>query len=395
MNKIFVTSYPYVYERYFRVWDYFPEKEKLVFVLPEAWEAKKGKIKVAPPQRSDLKIHAVKSVFTHSHYPFIRGLLKGWMPSFSSIIKKEAAPGDIIYTAIEPNLLTTLWNSRLAKKRGLKHVFFTWQNIPYKTRLRGAKLRWTEKVIRETIANSVGAICGNRKAAEILREYASAEFKILVAPLSGVDMERFRPRLPSDFREKYSLKEKVVLTFAGVFDERKGLPILLSAFLKAWQVNPALRLVLVGLGPLDSFVRGFIKEKNLEAAVTVIPWLSNEELPGVLANSDIFVYPSQPYGGWEEQFGYSMAEASACGLPVIATRTGSIEEIVLDQKSGWLIEPGTVEPLTEAILKLAEDRHLRGNLGQMGRLHIESNFSHSVIAEKFYHFFNNLFNYGQ
>ena len=123
-RRIFITSYPYVYERYFRVFDFFPKKECLTFILPKGWEAKGGAIKVGTPQMNDIKIISSRAYFTHSHYPILRGLLKGWMPGAKKIIRQNVKLGDILYTAIEPNLLTTYFNSRLAKKLGLKQINF-------------------------------------------------------------------------------------------------------------------------------------------------------------------------------------------------------------------------------------------------------------------------------
>lgn len=388
--RIFITSYPYVYERYFRVFDYFPKKEELFFILPRTWEAKGGKIKVEVPIRQDIKIVATKAFFYHSHYPVIKGLLKGWMPGAKAILNREAESGDILYTAIEPNLLTTMINAIWAKKHGVKHIFFTWQNIPYNKRLRGVKLWLTEQVIKTTIKNSSGAICGNTKAAEIIRSYTNSDFKILIAPISGVDIERFKPGLSSDFRKKHNLNGKIVLTFAGVFDQRKGISTLLKAFLAAHKENPTLHLVMVGTGPLQDFIEQFKHANRLAGFMTVLNWLSNEELPGVLCTSDIFVHPSEPYGGWEEQFGYSMAEAAASGLPVISTDTGSINEVVIDKKTGILIGPKQTEQLSRAILDLVANPVLRKQMGENGRKHIEGNYSHRIVATKFSDFFHAL-----
>lgn len=390
MRKIFITSYPYVYERYFRVFDYFPKKEELFFIIPKAWEAKGGKIKVEVPVRQDIEIASTKAFFSHSHYPIIRGLLKGWMPEAKKIIRQNAKLGDVLYTAIEPNLLTTYFNARLAKKLGLKHVFFTWQNVPYQDRLGGLKLKITEYIIRNTIKNSSGAICGNHKAAEILKKYARPDFKILVAPISGVDTDRFLPNLVSDFRQRRGLEEKIILTFSGVFDERKGIDTLLEAFRLSLNKNQNLHLVMIGVGPLRSNIETFVSKFNFQNNLTLIDWLPNEELPAVLAGSDIFVHPSEPSGGWEEQFGYSMAEASASGLPVISTDTGSISEIVIDKKTGILVVPKQFEQLSHAILDLARDSALRKQMGENGRRYIEDNYSHRIIAKKFYDLFNSL-----
>ncbi len=376
---IFITSYPYVYERYFRVFDYFPDKKNLTFILPDNWTAKDGAIVASLPSRSDIAIKGVRSYFSHSHYPLIRGLLKGWMPSAKNFIKEHAREGDIVYTAIEPNLLTTWANARHASRKNLKHVFFTWQNVPYRKRLRGLKKMFTEYVVRDTIANSAGAICGNNMAAEIMRTYAPSSFPILVAPISGVDTDRFQPETESSFRKKYGLEDKIMVLFAGVFDERKGIKYILEGFEEAVKILPSLHLVMIGVGPLTP---------KSSSRITVLPWMANTELPGIFAIADIFLHPSQPVGGWEEQFGYSMAEASASGVPVIATTIGSIPEIVINNVTGVLIKPGESVGISEALVALGNNPDRRKQLGNAGRQHIVKNFSHSVIAKKYFDFFN-------
>lgn len=388
MPKIFITSYPYVYERYFRVFDYFQNKENLVFILPKKWKTRAGFIK--PPERENIEIMKTRAFFYGSKTPIVRGLLKGWMPATNKMLKKYAKPGDVLYTAIEPNLLTTCMNARIAKKLGLKHIFFTWQNVPYRQRLSGMKLKITEWLIRRNVALSAGAICGNTKAAEILREYTPTDFKILTVPISGVDTERFRPDIKSDFREKYNLQNKTVLLFAGVFDERKGIDAILNAFSKVVPQMPPLHLVMVGMGPLKNWAEDFIKKAGLNKNITLINWLSNDDLPGYFANSDIFIHPSMPRGGWEEQFGYSIAEASVSGLPVISTDTGSIGEIILNGKTGVLIRPGDLKLLTDAITELATDKIKSRKMGLAGREHILSRYSHCVIADRMEIFLNNI-----
>lgn len=388
MHKIFITSYPYVYERYFKVFDYFKNKADLFFILPKKWKTRVGFI--SAPKREDIKIFPTRAYFYGSGYPLIRGLLKGWMPATSRLLKKYARPGDVLYTAIEPNLLTTYLNGRLAKRLGLKHVFFTWQNVPYRQRLSGIKLKVTEWLIKRNIAMSAGAICGNAKAAAILREYVPADFKILTVPISGVDTEKFRPGIESDFREKFNLKNKTILLFAGVFDERKGIDFILNAFLKVVIKMPESHLVMIGTGPLRNWAGDFVTKGGLSQNVTFIDWLPNDKLPGYFANADIFIHPSMPRGGWEEQFGYSIAEASSSGLPVISTRIGSISEVVIHGKTGILIRPGDSIELEHAILQLGSDRTLRRSLGDGGREYVISAFSHNIVADKIENFLGSI-----
>lgn len=387
---IFVTSYPYIGPRHIRVFDYFKKKSDLVFILPKIWKMKDGKVVMKPIQKAGLRIISIPVYFFHSKHFIVRGLLKGWMPSTGRIIKKMSHHGDILYTAIEPNLLVTYFNAKIAQKFGLKHAFFTWQNIPYEQRLSGWKLKLTKWLIRKNISLSSGAICGNIKAYNILKPYLPANFKVQTAPISGVDTEQFRPDIPSNFRQEHNLNEKIILTFVGALDKRKGIANLLNSFVAALKIEPRLYLVMIGAGPLEDFIKEFISQNSLEDKVLRFPWLDNEKLPEILVNSDMFVYPSRPYGGWEEQFGYSIAEAASCGLPVISTYCGSIPDLIITGETGFLIQPDNQNELVEKILILAKDQTTMKRMGESGRQFIIENFSHEIVAQKMENFLRSL-----
>ncbi len=390
MRKIILTSYPYAYERYFRVFDFFKHKERLLGILPRIWKAKKGAIVVKCPTRTDIEIIPSRAFFTHSQYPVIRGLLKGWMPAIGGIIRSRAKLGDVLYTAIEPNLLTTYFNAKRAKRRGLKHVFFTWQNIPYEGRLRGLKGAITRRIVMGSIRNSAGAIAGNTAAERILRDLAGPAFPILQVPISGVDVERFNTSPSASFRSQYHLEGKIVFLFAGVFDERKGLYTLINAFKQLTSKNSDCALVLIGTGRLQDQIHDYVQKTGLVDDITIIPWLDNKELPGIFAACDVFVYPSEPFGEWQEQFGFSIAEASAAGVPVISTVSGSIPEVVSDGVTGLLVPPHSVGQLAQAMERLANESATRRAFGAAGRQFITERFSHAIVASKMEAFFDAL-----
>lgn len=387
---IFITSYPYIGPRHIRVFDFFKKKDDIVFILPKIWKMKNGKVIMKAESRPDLKIIPARTFFFHSHYPVVRGHLKGWTPAQGRIIRKMAKPGDILFTVSEPNLLMTYLSGRLAKKLGLRHVFFTWQNVPYKGRMSGLKLKLTEKLIRKNISLSSGGICGNTKAFDVLAPFIPDNFKTVIAPISGLDIDSFRPGINSDFRAKNQLEDKIVLTFIGALDKRKGITALLNSFIAALSKEPRLRLVMIGAGPLEDFIKNFISEHKIENKIIRMPWQENERLPEILCGSDIFIYPSRPFGGWEEQFGYSVAEASACGLPVISTNSGAIPDKVINGVTGFLVDPDNNKELVESILKLALDQDLRKKMGEAGRQFIVDNFSHKIIAEKIENFLRHI-----
>lgn len=386
MPKIFITSYPYINERYFRVFDYFENKNNLVFILPKKWKTRAGF--VLPPERPDIKIIPAKAFFYGSHYPVVKGLLKGWMPATGRILRKYAKPGDVLFTATEPNLLTTFMNGRLAKKLNMAHFFHTWQNIPYRLRLRGAKLKATEWLIRKNIELSVGIICGTNKALEVTKPYLDSRIKVAVIPQAGVDINVFKPSSSSDFRRRHNLENKILFVFAAVFDERKGVFTTIEAFNKVLKSLPSAHLVMIGIGKLWDRAQEIVEGLGIKNHVTFIKWMPNDELASVFTTADVLVHPSEPYRDWEEQYGWTMLQASSSGLPVIATDIGSISESILDEKTGILIKPKNPDALAQAMIYLAQHPEIRKQMGAAGRQHILNRFSHQSVAGRMESFLN-------
>jgi glycosyltransferase involved in cell wall biosynthesis len=83
-----------------------------------------------------------------------------------------------------------------------------------------------------------------------------------------------------------------------------------------------------------------------------------------------------------EQFGYVLIEAMACGKPVVASRCGAIPEIVIDNETGFLVEPGNINELTEKISLLISDNKLRETMGYKGRIRVERYFSYEAVIPK-------------
>ena len=372
------------------MFDFFENKDSLVFIMPKVWKAKGGKIKVIPPEKSEFKIIKTWTPFYHSHYPVIRGMLKGWMPFAGRILRKYARKGDVLLSSGEPNLLGTYLYSRLAKKIGLKHVFLTFQNINYEKRLSGAKLKITNWLLRQNIKLSAGALCGTQQTYEVLKPYLNDKIKVAVIPQTGVDVDLFKPGVESDFRRRFNLENKLIFLFAAVFDERKGVFTTINAFSETLKELPDARLVMIGIGKLWSQAKDLVSHLRITDQVTFIEWLPNHELAGIFSSVDVLVHPSEPYKGWEEQMGSTLLQASSSGLPVIATNIGGIPESIINQKTGILINPKNTEALREAMVYLARHPEVRAEFGRQGREHILCNFSHKVVAERLERFLNSL-----
>ena len=185
----------------------------------------------------------------------------------------------------------------------------------------------------------------------------------------GIDTDRFHPasRRPAT----------PVVGFVGQLIERKGIRDLM----KAWTMidgedrpdRPVLRLA--GEGPL--------RQEILNWRDTLAR-PSDVELPGFVENVETFhqglsmlLMPSLAEG-----FGLAAAEASACGIPIIATATSSLPEIVAHEKTGLLVPPRDPVTLAGAVRTLLDDPDLGQRLGLNGRTKIVTEFSRDRTLER-------------
>jgi len=388
--KILIAGYPYIRENYLNTFKFYPEKDKVFFLLPKIWKVKKGKVIFKPPEEPN--IFKTPAFFHHSFYPIIGGLLKGWMPAIPLFLLKNRKRFDLVYNCSEPVLLTTLYNSLWIKLFGFKNIIFSWENIPYNQKFKGISRLIKEMILKLNILFCDGIICGNKKGFEILRKIVKKPMSII--SMSGVDTNFFAPpdKNGKDRRFKdINLNGKIVFTFAGAVDYRKGIHLILESLKGVLTELPNSFFVIAGSGEYEKEIDGLTERLGLKNYVLRVPWLNRSELKELLSVSDVFLYPSLPFKGWEEQFGYSMAEASLMELPVVSSRSGSINEIVIDDKTGILIESGDTNELKEAMIRLGKDGSLRDSLGKAGREYIAGNFSYKIVAQKFYDFFHNFF----
>lgn len=210
---------------------------------------------------------------------------------------------------------------------------------------------------------------------------------------NGVDAGAFSP--PWDhpaprekLRRQYQLADEPTVLFVGKLRESKGVHLLLAAMEQVWLRFPQAVLVLVGG---TEFGRGrtdretpFLQElrRRVETArgrVVLTGFIPPAQIPEAYLLGDIFAGPSQI----EEGLGLVFLEASAAGLPIIATRRGGIPEIVQENLNGLLLQQyDDPQELAAQIVHLLEDRDLRLRLGQQGRAWVQDHFSWEKIAQR-------------
>jgi glycosyltransferase involved in cell wall biosynthesis len=196
------------------------------------------------------------------------------------------------------------------------------------------------------------------------------EEKSVIIPGSGVDLNRFVPR------EEPSGIPVVMMATRMLWDKGVGDLIKVAESLKI--DGPDVRVVLVGQP--DSGNPSSIPEKTLikwhEAGV--IEWLGHQDnMPDLFAQAHIVVLPS-----YSEGIPKSLIEAAAMKKPIISTDLPGCREIVQHGRSGFLVIPGDLKALKEAITRLVQDKSLREEMGSVGRQIALERFNDRMINDQ-------------
>jgi colanic acid/amylovoran biosynthesis glycosyltransferase len=148
---------------------------------------------------------------------------------------------------------------------------------------------------------------------------------------------------------------------------KKGFANLIRACARRVEHGTSFRCEIFGEGPLENQLRAQIEESGLKELVQLPGAKPQHELRGRLAGASVFVLPSVPEAqGGMDNLPTVIMEAMATGLPVISTTIGGIPEMVVDNETGFLVEPHDIVALAGAIEKVTNDRSLGQRLGRAG-----------------------------
>jgi glycosyltransferase involved in cell wall biosynthesis len=192
----------------------------------------------------------------------------------------------------------------------------------------------------------------------------------------GVDTEIFKPREGKDsLREEMGIRENdIVVLYVGRLDLVKGVNYLLKAAKEIIPHYKNVKFLVVGDGSLRREYEGFAKSFSDNIIFT---GFFRGDIATLMNISDLFVLPSLSEGSPSV-----IMEASASGLPVIATEVGEIPEMILDGKTGILIKPKDMDGLVNALKKLIANPPLAKEIGKAGRKRMEEKYSWETICKR-------------
>jgi glycosyltransferase involved in cell wall biosynthesis len=230
-----------------------------------------------------------------------------------------------------------------------------------------------ERFVKRRIVGCGRLVCATSDyLASETRRYARPGQRIETLPW-GVDMQEFTPGAVGPKRHT------VVVGFAKRLHTLAGPDVLIRAYHQALQNKaPVGVLRIAGTGPMEPELRILATTLGIADRIEWVGWLdTNDKLCEFYRSLDIFVMPSR-----RESFGVAAVEASACGVPVIASRFGGIPEIVEDGSTGLLVAPDDVEWFGRAIGELASDPARRRTMGAAARRRMLEKFDWTITVSR-------------
>jgi colanic acid/amylovoran biosynthesis glycosyltransferase len=203
------------------------------------------------------------------------------------------------------------------------------------------------------------------------------EDRIVKLPM-GIDLSRFR------FTERIKNHdgELRLLTVARLV-EVKGIEHAIRAVASLKEKYSRIHYQIVGDGPLRAELEGLASRRGLANNVEFLGALPQEKVIELYRDAQIFLLPSiVTESGEEEGQSLVLAEAQASGLPVIGSRIGGIPESIREGKSGLLVPPQDPSALARAIEQLAEHPQAWGQMGRVGRAHVEDCFDLEKLNDR-------------
>jgi sugar transferase (PEP-CTERM/EpsH1 system associated) len=200
---------------------------------------------------------------------------------------------------------------------------------------------------------------------------------------NGVDGVRFSPPrhgravLPAD---GFAPNDAIVIGSVGRMEAIKDQITLVKAFIELCEMLPddarRLRLALIGEGSLLEPARTLLRKAGRESQA----WLPGRrhDVAELLRGFDMFVLPSI-----NEGISNTIIEAMATALPVVATRVGGNNELVMEGETGMLVPPQQPQAMARALCRYAVSPHLRAEHGNKGRRRVESQFTLRKMVENY------------
>jgi len=245
-------------------------------------------------------------------------------------------------------------------------------------RTRNFKRKFANLLLFRNITRIIAV--ANSVKEDVLRSNWSLSSEKLSVLENSVDYQRFADASISKEDAKRMLgfpSDAFVFGTVGRLSPNKGQIYLIKAFVKVKQMIPTAHLMFVGDGPLRQDLEKDAAEIGLFDSIHFLGRKDN--IVEIYRSIDIFVLPSIGSEGMPRV----ILEAMAAGVPCIGTKVGGTPEVICNNDTGYVVEPGDSEALADAMIKLAKmTPNKRQKLIDNASQRIYSHYSHDVVTRK-------------
>lgn len=368
---------------------------------------------------------AIRTLLVTNDFPPTVGGIQSYLRDFAAeLVRREGANALVVFASTQDAAAADAWDlsvpytvvrwphrvmlptpstvrelQRLVRVHGIDTVWFG-AAAPLALMGRAAKRAGARRVIATTHGHEagwamlplgrriLGAIGRSADTVTYISDYtldrlrpAFGTHPQFVALPSGVDTEFYRPVAASEraaIRASLGVGSAPLVVCSSRLVARKGQDVLIRALPEVRRQAPGARLVIVGSGPYERRLKAMAGE-----GVVFTGAVPRERLRDIVAAADVFAMPARTrLGGLDvEGLGIVYLEAQACGVPVIAGRSGGAPETVTAE-TGIVVDGRRADAAAEAISQLLIDDQRRTRLGSAGRAHVAEHFSWDVLGAR-------------